>query len=196
PSLHCDEPRPELAATRFRVPAAAAPWAELPRRAGVSAFGFGGINAHIVLDGRDVDARTGTISTSRPRRAAAAPALPSAAHVLALAAPSIAALRAALDGDTGAASSNGPVRLALLEPTPERRALARKVLDRGKPWRGASDLWFAPRGFADDGGKLAFVFPGIDLAGLSDVGALVQHVGIPLPAARATPAAGDLRRHR
>lgn len=54
PTLHCDDPHPALAATRFRPLDRAARWettAEQPvRRAAVNAFGFGGINAHVVLE--------------------------------------------------------------------------------------------------------------------------------------------------
>ncbi|OEV07541.1 beta-ketoacyl synthase, partial [Streptomyces nanshensis] len=54
PTLHCDDPHPALARTRFAPLAEARPWAEPegggPRRAGVNAFGFGGINAHVVLE--------------------------------------------------------------------------------------------------------------------------------------------------
>lgn len=55
PTLHCDEPHPAFEAGdgRFRVPSVASPWIHSTRearRAGVSAFGFGGINAHVVLE--------------------------------------------------------------------------------------------------------------------------------------------------
>ncbi|MEU0006032.1 beta-ketoacyl synthase N-terminal-like domain-containing protein [Streptomyces sp. NPDC006314] len=54
PTLHCDDPHPALAGTRFRILERARPWrngARLPvRRAAVNAFGFGGINAHVVLE--------------------------------------------------------------------------------------------------------------------------------------------------
>nr|WP_267924757.1 type I polyketide synthase [Streptomyces liliifuscus] len=54
PTLHCDDPHPALAATRFRPLATAMPWETGPgqpvRRAAVNAFGFGGINAHVVLE--------------------------------------------------------------------------------------------------------------------------------------------------
>jgi acyl transferase domain-containing protein/phosphopantetheinyl transferase (holo-ACP synthase) len=165
PSLHCEEPSPGLARTRFRVLSAAEPWAAGARRAGVNAFGFGGINAHVVLDAP---------AAARARRAAPG----SAPRLLTLAADSVAALRAALDrGDH--AGGHGPARLAILDPNPDRLALARKVLDRGKPWRGQSDLWFSPRGLAHDGGKLAFLFPGIEVAAPPDVGELARHFGLP-----------------
>ncbi|WP_237538418.1 polyketide synthase, partial [Streptomyces sp. SID486] len=54
PTLHCDDPHPALAATRFRTLDRARPWetgpGQPPRRAAVNAFGFGGINAHVVLE--------------------------------------------------------------------------------------------------------------------------------------------------
>ncbi|MFF4395355.1 beta-ketoacyl synthase N-terminal-like domain-containing protein [Streptomyces sp. NPDC001480] len=54
PTLHCDDPHPALARTRFRPLRKAVPWdttADRPvRRAAVNAFGFGGINAHVVLE--------------------------------------------------------------------------------------------------------------------------------------------------
>ncbi|MFF4119223.1 beta-ketoacyl synthase N-terminal-like domain-containing protein [Streptomyces sp. NPDC001714] len=54
PTLHCDDPHPALAATRFRTLDRARPWETAPgqpvRRAAVNAFGFGGINAHVVLE--------------------------------------------------------------------------------------------------------------------------------------------------
>lgn len=55
PTLHCDEPNPafELEDSPFYINTATRPWihgADVPRRAAVSAFGFGGINAHAVLE--------------------------------------------------------------------------------------------------------------------------------------------------
>jgi acyl transferase domain-containing protein/phosphopantetheinyl transferase len=55
PTLGCEEPNPELGleATPFYINTETRPWihggAE-PRRAGINAFGFGGINAHAVLE--------------------------------------------------------------------------------------------------------------------------------------------------
>ena len=54
PHLHCEEPSPRLRlnGTGFQIPRAAEPWAPASGRrlAGVSAFGFGGANAHMILE--------------------------------------------------------------------------------------------------------------------------------------------------
>jgi acyl transferase domain-containing protein len=54
PTLHCEEPNPrfELEKTPFYINTETRPWLTIEglRRAGVSAFGFGGINAHVVLE--------------------------------------------------------------------------------------------------------------------------------------------------
>ncbi|MBF0688237.1 MAG: amino acid adenylation domain-containing protein [Cellulomonas sp.] len=53
PTLHYADPNPQidLTGSPFRVAGATAPWQpEGPRRIGVSAFGFGGTNVHVVLE--------------------------------------------------------------------------------------------------------------------------------------------------
>lgn len=56
PTLNCDTPNPkfELEKTPFYVNTETRPWlrmaGDIPRRAGVNAFGFGGVNAHVVLE--------------------------------------------------------------------------------------------------------------------------------------------------
>jgi acyl transferase domain-containing protein len=55
PTLHCDNPRSELRSgqTPFYINTETRPWfhgASTPRRAAVSAFGFGGINTHAILE--------------------------------------------------------------------------------------------------------------------------------------------------
>lgn len=61
PSLNFDEPNPQIdfASSPFYVNAELADWPdrEGPRRAGVSAFGFGGTNAHVVLEQAPADPR-------------------------------------------------------------------------------------------------------------------------------------------
>ncbi len=51
PVPHLDKPNPALEGSPFRVPTRAERWAsDGPRRAGVSAFGFGGNNAHLIVE--------------------------------------------------------------------------------------------------------------------------------------------------
>jgi len=160
PTLHCEEPRPELAATRFRPIAVARRWESAgPRRAGVNAFGFGGINAHVVLEeARPAAGRTRpvTVTESEP--------------VLRLTAPDPAALAALLDADDASVRAAGrgappphPVgcRLGIVAPTAKRLALARRVVAKGTAWRGRSDVWFSPAPLLP-AGRLAYVFPGLE----------------------------------
>lgn len=50
PTLHCDAANPALQQTPFRVLRQAEPWAsDGPRVAAISAFGFGGNNAHLIV---------------------------------------------------------------------------------------------------------------------------------------------------
>jgi acyl transferase domain-containing protein/phosphopantetheinyl transferase len=68
PSLHCDNPHPAIDNTTFFVNDQARPWIHAtqrgPRRAGVNAFGFGGINVHVVLE--EVPEETCDSNLSRP----------------------------------------------------------------------------------------------------------------------------------
>jgi acyl transferase domain-containing protein/phosphopantetheinyl transferase (holo-ACP synthase) len=62
PTLHCEAPNPdlELDRTPFYINTETRPWihgSAAPRRAGVNAFGFGGINAHAVLEAFDDEGR-------------------------------------------------------------------------------------------------------------------------------------------
>jgi phosphopantetheine--protein transferase-like protein len=55
PTLHCSQPNPELELekTPFYINTETRPWIHggpEPRRAGINAFGFGGINAHAILE--------------------------------------------------------------------------------------------------------------------------------------------------
>ncbi|WP_185994382.1 type I polyketide synthase [Nocardioides campestrisoli] len=58
--------------------------------------------------------------------------------------------------------ASGPARLAVVAPDARRLTLATKVLTRGTPFRGRNDVWFDPEGSLRDGGKVAFLFPGVE----------------------------------
>ncbi|MBC7172386.1 MAG: hypothetical protein H5U40_08175, partial [Polyangiaceae bacterium] len=65
PTPHVETPNPELDGSPFRVLGAAEPWrASGPRRAALSAFGFGGNNAHLLVEEHFVDS---TLPIHTPR---------------------------------------------------------------------------------------------------------------------------------
>ncbi|MFJ3777779.1 beta-ketoacyl synthase N-terminal-like domain-containing protein [Streptomyces sp. NPDC090075] len=222
PTLHCDDPHPALAATRFRTLDRAEPWRttrEQPvRRAGVNAFGFGGINAHVVLEeapGRrpaavglgagDTGSRAGEATGPRSTeaigpRAAQVTEVSEPERILLLAADTpdrLAALLAADDSTVLAAGlapegthpEAGPVRLGIVDPTAKRLALARRAIGKGRAWQGRNDVWFRPAPLLRTGG-LAFVFPGLEGEFTPRVDDIAAHFGLPTVAG---PVAQDVR---
>ncbi|MBW8795009.1 MAG: polyketide synthase dehydratase domain-containing protein [Streptomyces sp.] len=214
PTLHCDDPHPALAATRFRTLDRARPWETVPgqplRRAAVNAFGFGGINAHVVLEeapGRRAApvSRRGTPVTA-PRRTEGVE-VTEPERVLLLAADTPDRLTAILAADDSAVLAAGldpqethpqaaPVRLGIVDPTAKRLALARRAVGRGRAWQGRNDVWFRPAPLLRTGG-LAFVFPGLEGEFTPRVDDIAAHFGLPTvtgPAADAVRV-GDVGRH-
>ncbi|MET8411672.1 beta-ketoacyl synthase N-terminal-like domain-containing protein [Streptomyces sp. NPDC005195] len=183
PTLHCDEPHPALARTRFAPIGAARPWhtddRQPVRRAAVNAFGFGGINAHVVLEQATARKPVTACEVREPER------------VLRLTAPTPAAMAELLDRSDSALLALGldeltttpatdPVRLAVVGPTAKRLALARKAVTKGKGWRGRNDVWFVPRPLlGPGGGGLAFVFPGLEAEFAPNSADVAAHFGLP-----------------
>ncbi|GAA1315132.1 type I polyketide synthase [Saccharothrix xinjiangensis] len=186
PTLHCDEPHPALAATRFEPLARARPWESpasgAPRRAAVNAFGFGGINAHVVLH-EPPAAHAGVAVVTEPTR------------VLRLAAATPEALLARLDdgaeGLDERAAVTEPCRLGIVDPTPRKLALARKAVAKGVPWRGRGDVWFSPRPLD---GRTAFLFPGLEAEFEPAVADVARRFGLPWSVDGGTRV-GDVGRH-
>lgn len=154
PTLHCKVPLAQMADTRFRAVQDAQDWASsgLPKIAGVNAFGFGGINAHVVLEGYVAEKRNPDLALETDA-------------VLLLARDSHAELIEALetnDREPGV----GQYRIAVFDPTVERIQKAVKIISKNKPWRNKQDIWYSNEPMLSAGGKIAFVFPGLDgLAG-------------------------------
>ncbi|GFE12832.1 hypothetical protein Sgleb_08790 [Streptomyces glebosus] len=233
PTLHLDEPHEGLARTRMRPVTEAELWdaGRTPLRAGVNAFGFGGINAHAVLEeapGRRAPAAPpphrppplrvaermarrpaqrsaqlraveGTDQQAAQQRARQTARLraaePERAVLLAADTPAQLAdsLRDMEEGDGASAGldapvpDDGPCRLALLDPTPQRRALAAKILARGLPWRGRGEVWFTPTPFfgpyaRQEGARLAFLFPGLEAEPPPRVDDTADLLALPRPA--------------
>ncbi|MDO5741067.1 MAG: SDR family NAD(P)-dependent oxidoreductase, partial [Ornithinimicrobium sp.] len=98
PSLHYDEPSPQfdLESAGLAVVREARPWSgPSPLRAGINGFGFGGTNAHVILE---------EAPDEPPREDLASP--PTGPHLLTLSAASESALRAAATNLAAYARSN------------------------------------------------------------------------------------------
>ncbi|RKS68743.1 acyl transferase domain-containing protein [Actinomadura pelletieri DSM 43383] len=194
PTLHVDDPHPALEHGRLRPVREAAEWERHggPRRAVVNAFGFGGANAHVILQeppsGR-VARRTGRWTNRRKLDTPTSNEPQADEIVLRLAARTTGELAEALtapDEDLLARAADDvpdlPCRLAMVAPTPRRLDLARAVVQRGAAWRGRSDVWFSPRPLLAEGGRLAFLFPGFEPAFDPCVDDVAERLGLPKPA--------------
>ncbi|RBM18539.1 type I polyketide synthase [Streptomyces sp. PT12] len=194
PTLHCDEPRAALARTRFRPASHALPWDGRPPRAAVNAFGFGGINAHVVLErAPSAPAFAAPFTVREPELVVRLTAADPGALAERLAADDAALRRAAPE------SAGGGCRLGIVDPTAKRLALARRVVAKGGAWRGRNDVWFSPAPLlADQGhrGRVAFLFPGLEAefapGGLDDIAA---RFSLPAPGAWAAADPDDLVTH-
>ncbi|WP_399040669.1 beta-ketoacyl synthase N-terminal-like domain-containing protein [Streptomyces sp. 3330] len=205
PTLHCDDPHPALARTRFRTLEKAADWERTERqpvrRAAVNAFGFGGINAHVVLE--EAPGARGPRAGVAPR---AVLAVAEPEHILLLAAGSPERLAALLDaGDdtvraAGLAPSQahpdaGPARLGIVGPTAKRLALARRTVGKGRAWHGRGDVWFRPGPLVGSGrGGTVFLFPGLEGDFAPRVDDVAARFGLPAPSVGGDGAA-DVGRH-
>ncbi|MEX2971481.1 beta-ketoacyl synthase N-terminal-like domain-containing protein [Streptomyces sp. C184] len=185
PTLHCDDPHPALERTRFRPIPVAQAWrtegGEGVRRAAVNAFGFGGINAHVVLEAPPEGAAG--------RRNRPAVSVREQERVLRLTADTPEQLAGLLDADDSAvraaglddrAPGKGHSRLGIVDPTAKSLALARRVVAKGRPWRGRGDVWFTaePLLGGDDGARVAFVFPGLEAEFRPNVSDVARHFGL------------------
>ncbi|HJT04991.1 MAG TPA: beta-ketoacyl synthase N-terminal-like domain-containing protein, partial [Pseudonocardiaceae bacterium] len=183
PTLHCDDPHPALADSRFAPVSEARPWPSrgaTPRRAGIDAFGFGGINAHAILEQPPETQRSRRVRPTGPER------------VLLLAAATPAELRWQLQvpdnglldrDDASNPPASGFCRLAIVAPTARRLALARRIVEQGTPWRGRDDLWFTatPLNSEPAPAQLAFVFPGLEQGFDPRTDDVADHFGLDRP---------------
>ena len=186
PTLHIDEPHPGFSSTRFEPVHTERPWDDdLPRRAAVNAFGFGGINAHLILEAD----RSATTPSFYPDNLH--DRYPDNLHdrepVLMLSAATVAGIAGLLDVDDDILLAScgaeppadaGPCRLAIIDPDPRKLELARKIVERGTPWRGRSDLWFTPRPLLDGPGRVALLFPGFEPDSPARIDDLARHFEI------------------
>jgi acyl transferase domain-containing protein/phosphopantetheinyl transferase len=183
PTLHCEDPHPALAGSRFAPVTEVRPWTTVgrtPRRAAVDAFGFGGINAHAIVEQPPDTRRSRRARPSGPERLL----LLAGAGVDELARQLQVPDAGLLDRDDASAPpGSGPCRLAIVAPTARRLALARRIVAQGKPWRGRDDVWFtaAPLHPEPAPGRLAFVFPGLEQGFEPRTDDVADHFGMDRP---------------
>ncbi|MBS1659924.1 MAG: acyltransferase domain-containing protein [Bacteroidetes bacterium] len=171
PTLHCEEPLEAMKESRFLPVRELIDWEDsgLPLRAGVNAFGFGGINAHLVMEG-----------VTKPRRGRKGGALGLDRPVVLARATAAALVRALENKETDI--GRGDFRIVVFEPTEERIIRAIKIVERGKPWRNRQDIWFTNKPLVSDGGKVAFLFPGLDGLTGGEVGSVADYFGLEMGA--------------
>jgi phosphopantetheine--protein transferase-like protein len=183
PTLHCEDPHPALAGTRFVPVAEARPWpsgASTPRRAGVNAFGFGGINAHIILQQPPGSRRPSRSRPTGPERVLLLAGRTPAELEQQLVVPDTGLLDR---DDANAPPQDGPCRLAIVAPTARRLALARRIVAQGTPWRGRDDVWFTTTPLHPEPapGRLAFIFPGLEQGFEPKTDDVADHFGLDRP---------------
>ncbi|CAH0290596.1 type I polyketide synthase [Chryseobacterium sp. Bi04] len=161
PTLYCENPTADMQNTRFEPVQEAKNWSKtgLPKVAAVNAFGFGGINAHVVLEGYD---------------------MPKKDHVLLLARPTHEELLAALQNNDSTVGE-GNFRVAIFDPTPARIEKALKIVSKNITWRNKQDIWYTSAPLLKDGGKVAFVFPGLDGLAKGEVDTVSRYFGLIAP---------------
>ncbi len=174
PNLHFRTPNPNLPlnGTRFFVPTEPTPWAagEKPRFAAVSSFGFGGTNAHVVLEEAPPVAGAGDVDATGEADAAAKPAV---WHVLPLSARCDKALSALAEAyrthllETTDAIADVCYTAAVLRTHYEHRLAVtgrtkQELAERLAAWANGEAMSGTAQGTAVVGQrpKLAFVFPG------------------------------------
>ena len=188
PPTLVEEPHPALAGGRLRLVTEVREWpsGSEPRRAGINAFGFGGANAHVVLEEPPARSRR----TARRRAESRADGEP----VLRLSAEDIAGLAdllarpdkelvglATCDLDYLKLPAPTGCRIAIVAPDPRRLELARTIVARGTAWRGRSDIWFSPAPMLANAGKTAFLFPGFEPVFEPRVDDIADHFGLARP---------------
>ena len=184
-------------------------WDSEERWAGVSAFGFGGINAHVALS------QSPTYSPLRPKLAR----LKQTHNILAVAAEDEASLvqeierLAEINNFKGAQQfGKGSIRAVLLDPSPESLHAAVQVLRSGQSRQGRKGLWLIRDGLLhskgsqvneeDKGGdfihaqlektkvlasstqakgKIAFMYPGIEASFTPRIDDLCSRLGVASP---------------
>jgi len=192
PTLHCENPHPAMSQTRFHPLAQAQPWPQPAdgevRRGGVNSFGFGGINAHVIVEEPPATATSAALTV-------ASPSTPSEDDevILRFAAQTPEQMLALLERSDEEILANpvigeGPIRLGAGGLNAKRltvvRNVVKKCLNEGISWRGRNDIWFtaAPLLSGDHPARIAFVSPGLEGDFAPQCEDVATHFGLPMPA--------------
>lgn len=170
PTLHCNSAIETMASTCFEPSLEAISWSKsgLPLMAGVNAFGFGGINAHVVLKAYPQKVEN-VFNSSDP--------LVVEDKLLLLARDSADGLITALEKkDT--TLGEGEYRIAVFNPNDERIKKAINIVKKDKPWKNRQDIWFSNKPLLKNNGKIAFLFPGLDGLSSGETESIAEYFGI------------------
>jgi phosphopantetheinyl transferase len=148
--------------------------------AALNSFGFGGINAHAILEQPPKTPRSQRAQVSGPERVLLLAGRTPADVAQQLQAPDTVLLHR---DDADAPPMSGPCRLAIVSPTTRQLALARRIVTRGRPWQGRDDVWFTatPLHTKPAMGRLAFIFPGLEQGFEPRVDDVAEHFGLDRP---------------
>lgn len=83
--------------------------------------------------------------------------------------------------ELGTSGTDGKARLAILGPDPDKLAKAKQIVSRGKRWPGRGSVWFSPDGMLGRGGRVAFLFPGVDASFQPRVEDVAARFDLPVP---------------
>lgn len=175
PTLNADQPSQLIEKTRFRLLGEKEFWSseKSSRLAAVNAFGFGGINAHVVIAGHGA-----TEKESRPV------AIPEVVRIAASSREELLQLLA--DGQWGDGRippqyrGDTTWRLVIINPDEKRLALAKTIVEKGNTWHGRSEIYFSAKPLLKEG-KVAFLFPGVDSFFNPQLEDVATFFGLPLP---------------
>ena len=179
PTCNVDRVHPKLEGSRFAVNTVARPWvsdSSVRRRAGVNAFGFGGINAHAILEEAPEGPAWQSLNPQATElfvlgadsRDALLDRMRAWSHRLAV--PGDLELRDAAYSEALRLAGHQPVRLAIVaKSTPDLAAKLQLAEQRMREnaetsWQEGDSIFFASERYE---GKLAVLFPGIGFPGLA-----------------------------